>query len=235
MAFNTMAWKFGIRFFPGEAYDITYVDPDTDEPAFANSPGLRAGFELFREMRQIPGNVEPPWVLHGQTAISARYKDVGPLLEAEEEAGLNWDLVSWPAFADQPEINPVQGGPAIGVSATSQYKDQVFEVIAYLLSDEYQTERVRRGLSTPLADQEIQSQIYADEPLMADKNTDAFFYHTYNGGPERRSIYDNVLDEFRDELIDELANGSRSIPEILTEYEDRTKAVIDDQKSWIEN
>ncbi len=202
---------------------------------FASSPGLREGFELFREMRQIPGNAEPPWVVNGQTAMSARFKDVGPLLQAEEEAGLNWDLVAWPTFEEQPGIVPVQGGAAIGVSATSQHKDDAFQAIAYLLSDEYQVEQVRQGLSTPLADQEIQSQIYADEPLMADKNTDAFFYHTYNGGPERRSIYDNVLDEFRGELIDELANGTRSIPEILTEYEDRAKAVIDDQKSWVEN
>lgn len=34
-------------FFPGEAYDITYVDPDTDEPIFSQSPGLRAGFEVY--------------------------------------------------------------------------------------------------------------------------------------------------------------------------------------------
>ncbi len=61
-----------------------------------------------------------------------------------------------------------------------------------------------------------------------------FFYNEYNGGPERRSIYDNVLDEFRAEIIEELSSGSRSINEILTEYEDKVKAVIEDQKSWIE-
>ncbi|MEK3886736.1 ABC transporter substrate-binding protein [Bacillus sp. FSL K6-3431] len=222
-------------FFPGEAYDVTYVDPDTDEPVFTNSTGLRAGFDLFKEMRQIPGNNEASWVVNGQTAMSARFKDVGPLLQAEEDTGLNWDMVSWPTFEDLPGITPVQGGAAIGVSATSQYKEQAFEAFTYLLSDEYQIKQVRKGLSTPLADKEIQSQIYADDPRMADKNTGAFFYHMYNGGPERRSIYDNVLDEFRGDLIEELANGSHSVPEILREYEDRVKAVIDDQKSWIEN
>lgn len=186
-------------------------------------------------MRQIAGDEAPPWVVSGQTAMSARYKEVGPLLTAQEELGLNWDLVAWPTFKDRPGVVPVQGGAVIGVAATSQQKDVAFEAIAYLLSDEYQTQQVRKGLSTPLANKEIQSQIYADEPLMKDKNTGAFFYHTYNGGPERRSTYDNVLDEFRGELINELANGNRSIPEILREYEDRTRAVIEDQKSLIED
>ncbi|GIN72282.1 hypothetical protein J14TS2_27570 [Bacillus sp. J14TS2] len=223
-------------FFVGEAYDITYVDPETDEPIFADSQGLKAGFEVYRDMRQIPGNEAPPWVLEGQTAISARFKDVGPLLRVEEETGLDWDLVSWPTFEDRPEIAPVQGGSALGVAATSEHKDEAFEAIAYLLSDEYQTEQVRLGLSTPLANEEIQNQIYADEPRMADKNTGAFFYNSYNGGPEQRSIYDYALDgSFRGDLIEELANGNRSVSEILREYEERVREVIEEQKGWLEN
>ncbi len=162
-------------FFPGEAYDVNYIDPDTDEPIFSSSSGVREGFEMFREMHQIPGNADPEWVQSGHTAMSARYKSVGPLIDAESEGSLTWDMVSWPVFEDRRGVNPVQGGAAFGIASTTKHEDEAFQVLAYLLSDEFQTERVRDGLSTPLSDEEIKKQIYANEPSMADKNTGAFF------------------------------------------------------------
>lgn len=222
-------------FFAGEAYDITYVDPETDKPVFTDSDFFRKGLELFREIRQIPGN-EPAFILEGHVAMAAQFKGVADgLLDVEEEIGLNWDMVSWPVFEDNPDIAPVLGGPVIGVSSTSEHKEQAFEAITYLLSDEHQIEQVRKGLSTPLSDPDLKSQIYADDPRAEDKNVEAFYYYPYNAGPEVKSQYDSVLVEFTQELVDDLAESVESIPEILKKYEELTETFIIDQKSLLED
>jgi multiple sugar transport system substrate-binding protein len=225
-------------FFPGEAYEVNYVDPDTHEPIFADQHGVRQGFEMFMDLHQIPGNSSlEDWremfLNERNLAMVALYKEVDAFVEQELETGFNWDMVSWPVFDDNPGMNPVPGGRAFGVASTSEHKDEAFQVLAYLLSDEYQTERVRLGQSTPLASDEIRQQLYADVAEVEDKNVAALYYNGYSAGPDRRSPFDNVLNEWRGELMEDLAAGG-DLDEIFRKYEDMSRQYIEEHRYLFE-
>ncbi|TMV48448.1 extracellular solute-binding protein [Paenibacillus mesophilus] len=64
---------------------------------------------------------------------------------AEELAGMNWDIASFPAFADQPSVGPQPYPNGFWLARTSKYKDQAFQVMAYLASEEFQLAGVKKG------------------------------------------------------------------------------------------
>ncbi|RKN84883.1 ABC transporter substrate-binding protein [Paenibacillus ginsengarvi] len=64
---------------------------------------------------------------------------------AEELAGMNWDIASFPSFAGQPGVGPQPYPNALWLAKTSKHKDQAFQVMAYLASEEFQTPGVKRG------------------------------------------------------------------------------------------
>ncbi|TNJ65424.1 extracellular solute-binding protein [Paenibacillus hemerocallicola] len=64
---------------------------------------------------------------------------------AEELAGMNWDVASFPVFADKPGVGPQPYPNVFWLTRTSKYKDQAFQAMAYLASEEFQLAGVKRG------------------------------------------------------------------------------------------
>ena len=58
---------------------------------------------------------------------------------------MNWDIASFPSFADKPGVGPQPYPNVFWLTNTSKYKDQAFQVMAFLASEEFQLSGVKRG------------------------------------------------------------------------------------------
>ena len=103
-------------------------------------------------------------------------------LHNEVEVGdMNFDIASYPMFKDQPQAGPQPYPIFWYVTSMSEHKDDAFEAIAYLTSEEFQLKNVRKGvfLST-LADKSIREQFGAETVLYKGKNVKALQPSVYS-------------------------------------------------------
>lgn len=155
-----------------------------DEVHFENREDVKKALSLIEEVASIPGNIPDngkedffdPWSYGIYTernvamALHARYIARG-LAESAEESDIDFDFVSWPLLDKDNPTQPYTDGTFYAISPYSEYPDEAFKVVEYLISDEW---------------------IHDTDPLdynmdiLKDKNMEAFTRHPLNV-PESRA------------------------------------------------
>jgi multiple sugar transport system substrate-binding protein len=69
----------------------------------------------------------------------------------------NYDYVSFPIFKDFPDVGPQSYPVQFYVTGKSKHKDDAFEVLAYLTSDEFQLKQSKKGVFTVLNNDSIKA------------------------------------------------------------------------------
>ncbi len=121
-----------------------------DEVHFENREDVNKVLSLIREVASIPGNIPDngkedffdPWSYgiynerNVAMALHARYIAKG-LAESAEESDMDFDFVSWPILDKDNPTQPYTDGTFYAISPYSEYPDEAFKVIEYLISDEW--------------------------------------------------------------------------------------------------
>ncbi|MDB5083635.1 MAG: hypothetical protein JWN30_521 [Bacilli bacterium] len=98
----------------------------------------------------------------------------------------NWDMVSLPTFPQKPGIG-MQSSPTIySVLSSSQHKDQAFQVLAYLASDEHQKWIAEQGGIPASVNPAVIKAFGANRPDLKGKNVGAVFFDKAAPPPARR-------------------------------------------------
>jgi multiple sugar transport system substrate-binding protein len=199
-------------------------------PAKNRSEAIRSYVEILEQVINIPGNV-PDYLddpvdhffndgrfIEGQVAMMTLYNHRSTLELTDEELGFEYDIAVHPQFPDLPGVQPETKGNTIGVAKTSENKDAAFEVIEYILSEEFQIrEASERSRMSSLAGNELNEQYYGKEfPHLEDKNMDALYALTPATGPESRSRYDEMSTMAR-ETVEGLLEG-KDVNTVLREW-----------------
>jgi ABC-type glycerol-3-phosphate transport system substrate-binding protein len=126
--------------------------------------------------------------------------------------GLNWDVVSMPTYADKPKTADQASPWMYSIMSTSKQKDAAFEVLSYLLSDEFLMQESKRGVRTPTTNDQIKKAFGSDSTLFKGKNIGAYYYHqsaqppSVSGNPKIMSIILDadaiVNNKFLDVILD---------------------------------
>ncbi|WP_159885653.1 ABC transporter substrate-binding protein [Paenibacillus puerhi] len=123
---------------------------------------------------------------------------------------LDFDAVTTPTFKEAPGTGFMPNSQSFFITSQSKYKEQAFEVIAHLLSDEVQTELSKSGWITPLLKQEVREKYGQDYPHLKGMNTKAIFaLKNASPPPARKSglvihnpnmtrVFDLILKEQKD-------------------------------------
>jgi len=135
----------------------------------------------------------------------------------------NWGLVSYPYIKDNPEWGPNGLQAVLAVSPLSKHQQQVFEVIAYMVSEEFQLENARMGDPSVLSGQQFREQFGADNPRYVGKNLSALFALPNRRNPAliselERSIWSLDIQFPRPDL-DGLTSGMKEVNEVIRTLE----------------
>jgi multiple sugar transport system substrate-binding protein len=159
---------------------LPLVDAKTGKSVLT-SDGWMKWVKNFDRFFQIPGNeflpgnkVNDRFVKDKNTAMlatSAPLWDGGQL----DKGGINWDMVTVPTFADKKDVGAQLIFEGVGVSKTSKYKDQAFQVINYLISNESQQNLANHGYIPVINDKAILSSSGKANPFLQGKNTQAMY------------------------------------------------------------
>ncbi|CAG7638256.1 ABC transporter substrate-binding protein [Paenibacillus allorhizosphaerae] len=193
-------------------FSLPLVDGTTNKTAFNTDDRWKTWVNNLTRFYQIP-NGPMPDKLSEPNERNRFFKDrsigmflaVTALHSATELGDMNWDLTSFPVFSGNP-IGPQAYPTYFYVTSMSDRKDDAFDVIAYLTSEEYQTARAKEGSLLPtLSNHKIREQFGQDNPLYKGKNVKALQPDKYapagSVNPYNKTGGDDLASGIKDTLI----------------------------------
>lgn len=159
-------------------YSHPILDPEKD--GLADADLWKGIIDNFRRFFEIPDNVHANTVTAENTAfnngnVSMMANSFNIYLNIPEE--VIWDMVSYPTTPGAPQVMPQRGPAYWALSQTSKHKDEAFEVIMAMLSDDVQMSDSKIGITTTLTNKDIQNALGSEEPRYMDKNMGAISYY----------------------------------------------------------
>lgn len=165
---------------------LPYLDRETGNAALDTPEWLRI-FELNKLIFEIPGYVTPEgtwnWgrdhFMKDQTIamrVTWLANMVGPLEELRQQGvEFNWDIAPAPNFEDQLGKTREAQIHSLSVNSQSKHKDEAFQVIAEILSDEGQRILARNGRVPAVINPELEKEYGLDIPVLQGKSVQNVF------------------------------------------------------------
>lgn len=161
------------------SYGIGALDPITGKPIL-QSPQWQNVFRTLKESYDIPGFIQGDKYTYDRDAFLVDQNIamrptllanlIGPLEELRAQGKpLNWDIAPIPNFSDNLGVNKEANVHSLVISSVSKHKDEAFQVIAHILSEEVQTIVARNGRVPAIVNPELEKQFGADIEVLKDK------------------------------------------------------------------
>lgn len=159
-------------------YSAAYVDPATRKNAFMTEP-FRKAFELLTGVANIADNglTAATWSLGNQQKMFLQEQRAAMFLHfvvyalAQYKDQLNWDIATYPTLPDQPGMGAQTYPTYFYVTQTSKHKEDAFDAIAYMTTDEFQNHLARRAMLPVLQDRVAgMAEFGAEAPYLQGKN-----------------------------------------------------------------
>lgn len=190
------------HYFNVNQYSVPYVDPETNL-ANINSEAWRKMLDIvpLSLMNSSPysdyitgnnGN------LRNINRAFAEDKNVAMMIYFVSSVaeyvgqGVNFDIAALPMMDDLPGLGSQAYPTYYCITTTSKVKDASMEIIKYLITDEYQLQQSKQGMTLPALKDEAIKQAYGSESDWKDKNLQAAFFHKI--APDMfRTKFDNMV------------------------------------------
>lgn len=202
---------------------IPAFDPEAKKATLDNDNWKRI-FTLLKSIYDIPGNNVPKfaggaWDQFVKDRTLAMYPTNNRLPNLKDIEGLNWDIVQYPQFKDAPDTAMGVDVWILHITEQSKHKDEAFQVIASVLSEEVQTEMARNARFPVLQTPKIQEEFGKNQPHLAGKHIEAVF----KSKPAKAlpvSQYDMLSGAILQKSIVAVAKGEKDINTALREAEE---------------
>jgi multiple sugar transport system substrate-binding protein len=152
------------------------LDPSEDKASMTTDGWVKLVNNIKRFF-EIPGNqlVKTNQFSKGNVAMIVDTLE-NAIKIIDNNKSIRFDISSVPVFPEMPfnKFQPNTNG--MFITKQSAHKDLAFQVMAYLLSPEYQVELSKQGVMSPLSNEAIQLSFGKNLPEWAGKHTRSLFY-----------------------------------------------------------
>ncbi|MEF3305876.1 ABC transporter substrate-binding protein [Paenibacillus sp. GYB003] len=217
------------------ARSVPYVDTKTNKAAFTNE-SFKNVFETLTKFYEIQHNEVNKDTVGYTKQIQSFDKDqttamflaLSTLGSVRFKEGLNWDVVSYPVYKEQPNVGPQSYPTYFYINNASKHKDDAFSVIAYLTTDEFQTHLAKNGIFPVLKSREAMKSYGADIPFMKNKNTQSFLPKQFAPAAPV-SKYQNIAFNNLNNAYNAVLLKEKDVNTALREQEEKTNKDIEAQ------
>lgn len=151
------------------------LDPNEDKASMTSDKWAKL-VDNIRRFYDIPGNqlVETSGFSKGNIAmIVDSLENATKIISGNKN--INFDFASVPVFPDAPQSKFQPNTNGMFITNQSSKKDLAFQVIAYILSPEFQIELSKQGVVTPLMDPAVQQAYGQAVPEWKGKRVQSLF------------------------------------------------------------
>jgi multiple sugar transport system substrate-binding protein len=224
------------HFFATNGLSLGFVDPKSEKPSITD--------DKWKTLYQTYMRLAEPQVYKDKVRKLNKIPDVNSFVKdrdvamlaalanthmTQDMATMNWDVVKVPTFKEAPQTGPQSYPTYFGVSGISKHKDQVMEVIKYLVSDEYQLEVSKKGTLPVVKSAEVK-EAFAKETSFGGKNVKAALYDRF-APIAQKTMYDSAVEKAYNKNLIKLALGEIDLNTLLrTAEEEAVKAIAELKK-----
>lgn len=189
-------------------------------------------FKTYREVHELQADLSMP---HGDGAMGRFVGDrnlamipmyyLGLDFSGLLDAGIDWDIVTFPKWEDQGDVAAFADGHWLGISAYSEHKPQVFKIIEFLLTDEEIVRKLYYPEESVYTDEqffEVATEI--EDPRVEGKNLEAIYKYPAPPAPEGRSKYEEVAVSTLLDFLDDFLNSTDDVNTFLRELSEETES-----------
>jgi multiple sugar transport system substrate-binding protein len=137
---------------------------------------------------------------------------------------VDWDIVSLPSFEDMPGVGSQINSINFGITSIAKNKDAAMEVLAYMVSDDFQTSLSKKGIMPVLKSESVRS-VLGQESVFKDKNFQAIFRNKPAPIPPK-ALYDAELVNVYAKYGTQVWQGTADINTALRQAEEEAKQKI---------
>ncbi len=216
----------------GSILGLSLIDAETMTATIDND-GWRYVFELLESIYSIPGNDHPAFaaaawdqfVQEQNLAMLTPFANNLPLLQEVE--GLNWDIAQYPSFDEYPNLATQVDAWVLHITKHSKHKNEAFQAIATVLSEDVQSELAKNGRVPVLTDDSVQEVFGQNLSYLEGKNLEALFKSQQAKAlPVTR--YDGTAQGIISNAIIRVVQDGIDINTALREAEEELNGVIQD-------
>ncbi|WP_158606738.1 ABC transporter substrate-binding protein [Paenibacillus ginsengarvi] len=208
---------------------LGYVDPNTKK-ATVNTDSWKRVFDQLKKIYDIPGNGE---FKYNNNAIKqfateetlAMYPSLNLLSNLKDATKLNWDIVQYPSFKELPNIGMQVDEYIVHITKQSKYKDQAFQVLATLLSDDVQKDIARAGRIPTLTGKEVEAELGKNLEYTKGKNLKAAFL-SQPSKPFPVTKYDAQAKQIILDSMSQVIQNAKDINTALREADEKINSYI---------
>ncbi|MDF2660418.1 MAG: family 1 extracellular solute-binding protein [Paenibacillus sp.] len=216
---------------------LPYVDAQTGKAAI-QTEGWKRLFDTIRNMYPGPSTVRSFFDYRDEFLKQRTVGMMPDILQLQnsdmaafEKEGLEWDVVTYPAFADKPKVGAGLFSDGMVLSAGSKHVDLAFQIISYISTDpEVQLNATRDGRVTALKDPQLLARAFENNPAAAGKNLKPLSEMRYPASFPM-SDYDRKGLSIVESKLKNYVAGKGDVNTLLREAEEQLEKAIAEQKS----
>ncbi|WP_079911747.1 ABC transporter substrate-binding protein [Paenibacillus sp. 32352] len=182
----------------------------------------------YRDAIQAIGNKLPytdNFVKDGTVAMFEMLSNLPTLIP--EFANVNWDMVATPTFKDLPGVGTQSYPTYFAIPNFSKHKEEAFQIIQYLTSDEVQKDNAKKGVMSVLNGQQFKD-LYGESRYQG-KNYKAVFYDRFPSIMSK-TPYDSITEKAYTKSIVDLSLGKIDLNTLLRTAEEEANKGIESAK-----
>ena len=167
------------HYFLRNQLSVNLVDPATHKVNL-NNDQVKVLLENVLRFYRIPGfdpksvNVSVQKNLFLKDKVAAMWTPISGLHVENDLKDLNWDIIPVPPMKEAPGLAPQPYATYVYLSVTSKHKDDAFQVIDYLTSEEFLIEKAKQATFLPaLNSAKVMAAFGQDAPMYKGKNVQA--------------------------------------------------------------
>lgn len=213
-----------------EQASLATVDARTNKAMFATDPILKL-LQLYKSILETPGYKQP--YNFREIRNLAMVVHYGALLASLEELHLqgnpvHYDLASTPFLQENPNKGLATNAFLLGMSPTSRYKDEAFDVITLIMGEEMQSKLNQRGKLSVLTDPKVRMSFGSSIQSLEDKNINSIINYQAAPRPPYNEFSATVIPDLNKALI-RVMNENIDPNTALREAEENANQLIQEE------
>lgn len=207
-----------------QSLSVSYLSPNNK--ALVDTPTWNRILAFYRTAFAVPGGATKATLFGSKTvAMQPDWLSV-TINNAAKDPNFLWDVAGIPNFQELLGTGREIDTHSLAISAGSKHKEQAFQVIQAVTSDEVQMEMSQYGRMPVLADSKILSGFGSQLPYLAGKNWAAMFKVTPAKVRDTITPYDSIVLGLINPLADRLRAGETDINTMLRETQEKADVAL---------
>lgn len=219
------------------AWSLPILDPAADR--LTDHEKWKTMFNNLKRFYDIPNNKfdgnltnENNAFGKGNVAMQINQHNIYLIIPKE----VNWDIVAAPTLPGAPKLMGQRGPAYWSITKQSKHKEEAFDVITTMLSDEIQMEDSKKGIPTTTTNKDIMKVLGQSHEVYSKKNMNAVnFYPPTAPSPKRNKELTDVLGRTQEAVLTEaftkFVTGQTDLNTALREADERMKQEVEKEKA----